>query len=68
MVTDSVLMDDVRIGSGAVVDRSILGTAAHVGDGCRLGDLSVIGPGADLPAGSRLDSTLVPGPDEWELV
>lgn len=67
VVTDSVLLDGVRVGAGTVVDHSIVGTGAQVGDGCTVGDLSVIGPDADLPAGSSIDGTLVPGPDEWEM-
>lgn len=67
VVTDSVLMDGARVGPGVTLDRSIVGADANVGEGCTVGNLSVIGPGAELPAGSSLDATRVPGPDEWEL-
>lgn len=67
VVTDSVLMDGVRLGPGVTLDRSIIGAGAHVAEGAMVCNLSVVGPGAEVPAGSTLDSTFVPGPDEWEL-
>jgi mannose-1-phosphate guanylyltransferase len=61
-VIDSVLLDDVEVGAGAVVRRSVVGTGAVVGAGARLDELTVVGPGEVIPAGATLSGARVPEP------
>ena len=53
-VVRSVLLEGVRVDSGAVVVDSVVGGGAVVGSGAVVEGLSVIGPGASVPAGARL--------------
>jgi mannose-1-phosphate guanylyltransferase len=53
-VVRSVLLEEARVDAGAVVVDSIVGGAAVVGPGAVVEDVSVIGPGASVPAGARL--------------
>ena len=48
----SVLMSEAEVRSGAVVSDSILGPRAVIGDGSHLSGVSIIGVGAEVPAGS----------------
>jgi glucose-1-phosphate adenylyltransferase len=59
VVRESILLTDCEIGSGAVVERAILDKHVQVGAGSRIGGgiadvnirLTLIGKGAELPAG-----------------
>ncbi|MGH9036092.1 MAG: sugar phosphate nucleotidyltransferase [Acidimicrobiia bacterium] len=53
-VVRSVLLEGVRVAAGAVVVDSVVGAEAVVGPGSVVEDVSVIGPGAQVPAGARL--------------
>ncbi len=52
----SVLLAGAVMRSGALVDRSIVGFGAIVGAGATVTGESVIGAGAEVPAGARLDA------------
>jgi translation initiation factor eIF-2B subunit epsilon len=60
MVRNSYVFDDTVIGSGCVIDRSIIGTNVtikdntHIEKGCLIGDGVIVGPGAHLKAFERL--------------
>lgn len=62
LVTDSVVMEGATIGDGAVVTGSIIGPGARIGAGAHVGGLSVIGLGADVAPGERLDGVRRPEP------
>jgi mannose-1-phosphate guanylyltransferase len=53
-VIRSVLLDGARVAPGAEVVDSVIGAGAVVGSGARVCDLSVVGPGAEVPAGAHL--------------
>ncbi len=53
-VVRSVLLDGARVEAGAVVVDSVVGGQAVVGAGAVVEDVSIIGPGASVPAGARL--------------
>lgn len=53
-VVRSVLLEGARVAAGAVVVDSVVGAEAVVGEGAVVEDVSVIGPGASVPAGARL--------------
>jgi mannose-1-phosphate guanylyltransferase len=59
-VVDSVVLGGARIESGSVVSRSIVGPAAVVGARSTLDELTVVGAGEIVAAGSRLHSLRVP--------
>jgi len=56
----SVLMSEVEVRSGAIVEDSIVGPRAVIGDGVRLTGMTIIGVGANVPAGSVLDGVRYP--------
>lgn len=53
-VVRSVLMAGARVGARAVVADSVVGPGAFVGDEAVVEDVSVVGPGASVPAGAHL--------------
>ncbi len=53
-VQGSVLLAGVRVGVGASVVDSVVGFGATVGPGAELSGKSVVGDGAEVPAGGRL--------------
>jgi NDP-sugar pyrophosphorylase family protein len=53
-VARSVLLEGARVDAGAVVVDSVVGARAVIGRGAAVEDMSVIGPGATVPAGARL--------------
>ena len=61
-VEESVLLPGAVVRSGAVVRRSIVGPGAVVGAGAEVVGLSVIGEGAHVDGGSRLDGARRAGP------
>ena len=54
VVTGAVLLPGVRIERGAIVDRSIVGAGALVGERASVLDCSIVGPGAHVAAGTTL--------------
>jgi mannose-1-phosphate guanylyltransferase len=62
IVERSVLFDGVVVGAGAQVRESIIGKGARVEDNAEVTDLSVVGDGAVVTAGSRLVGQRVPEP------
>lgn len=54
VLTDSHVWNDAKIGTGCVIERSIIGAGAevkagsHIAEGCLIGDRVVIGPDARL--------------------
>jgi mannose-1-phosphate guanylyltransferase len=60
-VTDSVLLDGVDVGAGAVVERSVLGAGVHVGGHAVVVD-AVVGDNERIEAGAALDGVRVPAP------
>jgi mannose-1-phosphate guanylyltransferase len=62
VVEQSVLFDGVVVGNGAQVRSSIVGKAARVEDHAVVIDLSVVGDGAVVPAGTRLVGQRLPEP------
>jgi mannose-1-phosphate guanylyltransferase len=61
-VARSIVMAGAVLGAGAVVEDSVVGPGARLGESCKVTGGSVIGAGAELPAGSRLDSGRFPAP------
>jgi ADP-glucose pyrophosphorylase len=53
-------MSEVEVRSGAIVEDSIVGPRAVIGDGVRLTGMTIIGVGANVPAGSVLDGVRYP--------
>jgi carbonic anhydrase/acetyltransferase-like protein (isoleucine patch superfamily) len=51
-----------QVSSNALVEDSIVGPGAVVGDGAHLSGTSVVGVGADVPAASVLDGACYPMP------
>ena len=62
-VCDSVVMAGSNIGEGAVVDGSLVGRNATVGRDAQVLGLSVVGHGAEVVAGERLDGDRRPEQD-----
>ena len=62
-VCDSVVMAGSNIGEGAVVDGSLVGRNATVGPDAQVLGLSVVGHGAEVVAGERLDGDRRPEQD-----
>jgi mannose-1-phosphate guanylyltransferase len=60
-VADSVLLDDVLIDAGAVVERSVLGAGVHVGAEAVVTD-AVVGDNERIEPGAALDGVRVPAP------
>jgi len=60
-VSDSVVMADTKIGEGATVDHAIIADHVTIGEGAIIGapladksELTVIGPGVEIPAGAKI--------------
>ena len=62
-VCDSVVMAGSNIGEGAVVDGSLVGRNATVGHDAQVLGLSIVGHGAEVVAGERLDGDRRPEQD-----
>lgn len=66
-VLSSVIMPGAVIKRGAVVKRAIVAEGAVVGPGAEVGedtgDIAVVGPEAELPAGVKVPAGLQVGPD-----
>jgi len=60
VVGRSVLMPGAEVRSGAVVYDTIVGPRSVVGEGARLSGMTIIGVGAQVPAGSVLDGACYP--------
>jgi NDP-sugar pyrophosphorylase family protein len=61
-VVRSVLLQGARVAAGAAVVDSVVGGEAVVGEGAVVEDVSVIGPGASVPAGARLAGARLAAP------
>lgn len=59
-VSGSVLLPGASIGRGARVEDSVVGPGAVVGEGSEVRAVSVLGAGAQVPAGARLEAARVP--------
>lgn len=59
-VEGSVLLPGVRVDAGAQVVGSILGHHCHVGGGCRLEPVTVVGDGESVAPGTKLSAVRVP--------
>ena len=59
-VTGSILLEGAVVGAGAVVERSILGPRSQIGEGAVLTNDTIIGAGAVVEAGARLDGARHP--------
>jgi ADP-glucose pyrophosphorylase len=59
-VADSVLLPGAVVGKGAVVDHSILGRGARVGDGAEVTGVSVLGDDYVVEPGAHLDGARLP--------
>ena len=60
-VSDSVVMADTKIEEGATVDHAIIADHVTIGEGAIIGapladesELTVIGPGVEIPAGAKI--------------
>ena len=62
-VCDSVVMAGSNIGEGAVVDGSLVGRDASIGSDAQVLGLSVVGHGAEVAVGERLDDDRRPEQD-----
>ncbi|MCP4845002.1 MAG: NDP-sugar synthase [Actinomycetia bacterium] len=62
-VCDSVVMAGSNIGEGAVVDGSLVGRDASIGSDAQVLGLSVVGHGAEVAVGERLDGDCRPEQD-----
>jgi len=60
VVSRSVLMAGAEVRSGAVVQDSIVGPRSVVGAGARVSKMTIIGVGAEVPAGSVLEDARYP--------
>jgi len=60
VVSRSVLMPDAEVRSGAVVCDTIVGPGSVVGQGARVSGMTIIGVGAEVPAGSVLEGARFP--------
>ncbi len=62
-VCDSVVMAGSNIGEGAVVDGSLVGRDASIGSDAQVLGFSVVGHGAVVAVGERLDGDRRPEQD-----
>ena len=62
-ITDSVVLPGARIEQGAVIAGSIVGSGARVGAGSSLQELTVVGHGIAVDAGTVLAGARVPAED-----
>ena len=60
-VSDSVVMADTKIEEGATIDHAIIADHVTIGEGASIGapladesELTVIGPGVEIPAGAKI--------------
>lgn len=60
VVDAAVVLDGAAVGPGATVRRSILGVGAKVGSGATVDEVSVIGDGAKVEVGARLEAARLP--------
>ncbi len=60
VVSRSVLMAGAEVRSDAVVQDSIVGPGSVVGEGARVSKMTIIGVGAEVPAGSVLEDARYP--------
>ena len=60
VLRNCVLMADAEIGPGAVLRDTIVGPRAVIGEGARLGGMTIIGVGAEVPPGVVLDGARFP--------
>jgi UDP-3-O-[3-hydroxymyristoyl] glucosamine N-acyltransferase len=58
VVENAVVAAGASIGEGSTVVGSIVGADAHVGSGCALAGMAVVGPGAQVGGHNRLDHGL----------
>jgi mannose-1-phosphate guanylyltransferase len=59
-VVGSVLLDGVSVGARAQVRASIVGRNSRIGDGAEIGELTVVGDGATVEAGSVVRGARIP--------
>ena len=64
VVSDSVVLNRCRIGAGAEISGSILGTGVQVGDSARVGPGAVIGAEARIASGAAVREGARVGPGE----
>ena len=64
LVENAVIGARATIGAATVVVGSVVGDDAHLGEGCEVRNLSVIGPGVELGRGNALDHGLRIGADQ----
>lgn len=62
VVDHAVLLAGARVAAGATVRRSVVGWGASVGSGADVDDYTLIGRGAEVPAGVTLSGARVPDP------
>jgi mannose-1-phosphate guanylyltransferase len=55
-----VVLDGARLGAGAVVEESIVGHGAKVGEGARVVGCSVVGDDEEVAPGALLDCARQP--------
>jgi mannose-1-phosphate guanylyltransferase len=60
VVRDSLLLDGAAVGARAEVRCSIVGKGATIGDGASLDEMTVVGDGVEVPAGSVLSGQRIP--------
>lgn len=58
-VTESVVLAGARIGANVVLDHTIVGAGAEIGDGAKLTEYTVVGPGVRVAAGAMFSGTQV---------
>ena len=59
-VEGSVLFDGATVAEGARVSSSVVGRGARIGDGADIGELSVVGDGVTVAAGTVLRGARIP--------
>ncbi len=59
-VLESVLLPGAAVGRGTRVEGSVVGPGAVVGDDCAVCSLTVLGAGANVATGTRLEGARVP--------
>ena len=60
IIRNSILMDGVTVGPGVRIHDSIIASGARIGPDSRLGELTVIGAGIEVPAQSKLSGARIP--------
>ncbi|MGQ0617490.1 MAG: hypothetical protein ACT4PW_10955 [Acidimicrobiia bacterium] len=60
VLDEAVVFAGAVIGHRAIVRRSIVGPGARVGDGAEISELTVLGDGAEVAAGERLEGVKRP--------